>query len=183
MPGDSQPLPVGGDSGERFMRLFLANDRRIYGFILALVPHRADADDLMQETGAVLWRKFAEFEPGTDFAAWAMSIARFEVLRLRRAQGQMRVRFDDDLLGTLADDLTEMSPTIDRRAEALRQCLSKLPPRHRDLIRLRYEQGSTTQEVSSRVGQTVAAVYKMLNRIHSGLLECVEQTLKSEDVR
>ncbi len=56
--------------GERFMRLLLANQQRIYGLILALVPNWNDADDIMQETSAVMWAKFDDYEAGTDFAAW-----------------------------------------------------------------------------------------------------------------
>jgi len=66
------------------MRLFLASERRIHGFLLVLVPHWADVDDLLQDTAAVLWRKFDEFEPDCDFIAWALSIARFQVLNYRK---------------------------------------------------------------------------------------------------
>lgn len=171
------------DRGERFVLLFLANERRLYGFILSLAPHRNDAEDLLQQTGAVLWRKFDEFEAGTDFAAWAMRVARIEVLRHRRRAGQMRVRFSEDLLDQLADEMAIVSETADLRAEALRDCLDKLPERHRELIRLRYEQGSSTQEVSRRVGQSVAAIYKMVNRIHATLFDCIRQTLAEGDRR
>ncbi|MCK4629078.1 MAG: hypothetical protein KAT56_08735, partial [Sedimentisphaerales bacterium] len=57
---------------ERFLKLLMANDKRIYAFILTLVPGRIDADDLMQETVTIMWRKFDDFEPGRDFVAWGI---------------------------------------------------------------------------------------------------------------
>ncbi len=48
----------------RFMRLFLENERRIFGFILTLLPHWADAEDVFQETAGVLWNKFDDFQSG-----------------------------------------------------------------------------------------------------------------------
>ena len=53
------------------MRLFLANERRFYGLIFALVANAADADDLLQDISAGMWEHFDQFVPGTDFAAWA----------------------------------------------------------------------------------------------------------------
>src|SRR3954468_20850609 len=80
---------------ERFLKLFLAHERRIFGFLLALVPDWSDAEDLLQETSVVMWRKLYNFEPGTDFAAWALSIARYQVLDHRKRRKRDRVLFSD----------------------------------------------------------------------------------------
>ena len=74
--------------GYDFGRLFVRDEARIYGYIRSLVVHRADAEDLLQETASVLWQKFHEFQPGSNFLAWAMSIARFQVRHFRRKEAQ-----------------------------------------------------------------------------------------------
>jgi RNA polymerase sigma-70 factor len=112
---------------ERFMRLFLESERRVFGFILSLVPHWADAEDVLQETVAVMWRKFEEFEPNTDFLAWAVTVARFQVLCHRKKQQRSRVRFSDQTLEALADRLIAFNETSDRRLDALWHCLGLLP--------------------------------------------------------
>ena len=61
--------PAQPPDGEIFTRLFLRNQKRIAGLIFSLVPQGAEADDVMQETCAVMWRKFGEFAPGSDFGA------------------------------------------------------------------------------------------------------------------
>ena len=63
-----------------FLRLFLQNQRRIYAYVLTLLPNRADADDVFQEASLVLWDKFDESSPPDDFAAWGCRIAYFKVL-------------------------------------------------------------------------------------------------------
>jgi DNA-directed RNA polymerase specialized sigma24 family protein len=45
----------------------MLNDKSIYVYILSLVSNTNDADDIMQETAAVLWRKFSEFNPDMAF--------------------------------------------------------------------------------------------------------------------
>lgn len=167
---------------ERFLQLFLAHERRLYAFILALVPNWSDADDLLQETSAVLWRKLDEFEPGTDFAAWALSVARFQVLNYRKKQRVNQARFSDQTVEALADRMTTLSEQSDARRDALEGCLTKLRDRDRELVQLRYQPGATTQAVAGRVGRSLPAVYKALNRIHTQLLFCIRRTLAEEGV-
>ena len=63
------------ETTEQFVSLILANQLRIHGFIRSLVPNHADVEDLFQQTSIVLWRKFKDYEAGTNFAAWAMRVA------------------------------------------------------------------------------------------------------------
>ncbi len=60
-----------------FLRLFVQHQQEIYAYILTLVPHIHDADDLFQEGTAVMWKKFDQFESGTNFAAWGVKVMRF----------------------------------------------------------------------------------------------------------
>ena len=63
--------------------LFTRHQNRIYGYILTLMPHSADTEDIMQETASVAWEKFETFEEGTDFAAWLKKIAFHKVMDYR----------------------------------------------------------------------------------------------------
>ena len=169
---------------ETFMALFLANQRRFYGLIASLVSNASDADDLLQETAASMWRKYDEFEPGTDFAAWGLRFARFAVLKFfERQRTQGVVVFDNALVRTLCDEAATARAEVDGRHDALRRCLAQLPEKSRGLVELRYQPGATVGTVALRVGLSVAAVYKALNRIHHALLKCVEQRLAAEGTR
>ena len=163
------------------MRLFLANQRRFYGLILALVPNVADADDLLQETSSLMWQKFSEFTPGTDFAAWGLRFARnvvFSFHKKRRSQDQ--VFFSDEVLNSVAEEVAQVSEETDDRHAALRGCLEKLSERARHLIDLRYEPGATGKSVAARVGKSLPSIYKALARIHQALFECVGRKLAAE---
>src|SRR5579872_6953512 len=91
------------DRGEQFVRLFLQNQKRIHGLILALVPRSPDADDILQEASAVLWQKFGEFKLGTNFAAWALRIARYQVLAYYTSQKRQRARLSDESLDAVVE--------------------------------------------------------------------------------
>ncbi len=66
---------------EQFLKLFKANEERIYRLILALAPNYTVAEEIMQDAMLVMWRKFDRFESGTNFAAWGMQISRFLVYK------------------------------------------------------------------------------------------------------
>jgi len=51
---------------QEFMRLFLVSQRRILSYVMVLVPNFATAEDIVQESAAVMWEKFGQFTPGTD---------------------------------------------------------------------------------------------------------------------
>lgn len=91
--------------------------RRLYAFIYALVRNPADAEDVLQECNLVLWRKAAEYQPGTDFMAWAWRIAQLQVMAFRKRKARAREHFDDTLIARLADEAQERLGQFDRRQE------------------------------------------------------------------
>ncbi|MFZ5830814.1 MAG: sigma factor, partial [Planctomycetota bacterium] len=48
---------------------------RLRAFVRCLVVRSSDVEDILQDVNAVLWEKADEFQPGTDFWAWAIQIA------------------------------------------------------------------------------------------------------------
>ncbi len=176
----STDSPLDMSRGREFLRLYQANERRIFGFILALVPQWSEAEDLLQETTMTMWSKFDKFESGTDFAAWALCIARYRVMNHRKKKRNQRVQFSDEVLEALDERVRHTASELDVRRDALSNCLRKLPERDRELIHLRYEYDATPKSVAQRLGGSVDAVYKALNRIHVQLLYCIRRTLAME---
>src|SRR4051794_21253119 len=96
-PADGMPAP-GVEKSKVFLPLFVQNERRVYAYILTLLPNRADADDMLQEVSLVMWDKFAPDSPPTDFAAWGCRIAYFKVLDFYKRHRRGRVLFSQETL-------------------------------------------------------------------------------------
>lgn len=171
---------LSGPDPQQFIRLFVENERRIYGFILSILPNRTDAEDMLQETSLILWRKFAQFQPGTDFVAWACRVAQLEVLKFHEKRGGSRLRFEPGVLEAVADETLNMAPLLDDRHRALNQCLESLSSRDRDLLQRRYGNGAKPQQIASQVGRSIHAIYKALSRIHDALMRCIQWRLEEE---
>src|SRR5205814_6679679 len=78
-----QAGPFVDEARRQFIRLMTRHERLVYGYILSLVPNWADADEILQETNIRLWEEFEKFQAGTNFAAWAIRVAHFQVLTWR----------------------------------------------------------------------------------------------------
>jgi RNA polymerase sigma-70 factor (ECF subfamily) len=164
----------------RFMYLYTANQNRIYGFILTMIPDWSGADDVLQETAGVLWSKFHEFRPGTDFIAWALSIARFEALSYLRKKKRNDKRFSDIAMQNICESAASSVNKDNDRLDALRGCVGKLKATERDLLAMRYESGATIKSIASRLDRSVDTLYKEFRRIHVALLNCIRRQLQHE---
>jgi RNA polymerase sigma-70 factor, ECF subfamily len=167
--------------GEEFTRLLVQNQKRLWGLILSLVPNGADAEDVMQETCAVMWRKFGEFERGTDFGAWGLRVARFQVMSYYSRQRRVQARLSDETIEAIAEMLATPHWETSTRGEALAKCLNKLQPRELDLVQRRYHAEQRIEQIAAELGETAHAIYKALARLQVRLLTCVQATLRREE--
>ena len=87
---------------ELFTELVTENQARIYGYVYAIVHSSADTEALVQRTLLSLWQRFSDFEPGTDFCAWAISTARYEVLNFQKTRNRTSF-LTEEMLSRLAD--------------------------------------------------------------------------------
>jgi RNA polymerase sigma-70 factor len=167
---------------EEFARLFSRHARRIYGFIMTLVFSHHDAEEVFQNTSVVLWNKFGEFSPGSNFFAWASRIAYFEVLGHMKQQRRARV-LSQEAFDSLADEALAMSDETGARQEALEECLSRLATTDRKLVEERYYFQRPPKQIAAMHSRSVDSVYRALSRIHNTLLRCVERNMEREGSR
>jgi RNA polymerase sigma-70 factor (ECF subfamily) len=176
MSDKNPPSPPSADFLSRVTRA----QRSLYAFILTLVRQPADADDVLQETNLVMWRKANEFDATRDLMPWAMRIAQLQAMAHLKRQRRIPASFDEALLAVLADEAIAEAKELDPRRRALAGCLQKLPGHQRELIATRYEPGGSVKELALQAGKTPKAISEMLRRIRQVLLECIEQTVARE---
>jgi len=147
---------------------------------MSLLHHAADAEEVLQETNLVLWRKFEEYQPGTDFVRWAYGIAHYEVLKVYEARSREKRLFSDKFMAMLATEAQTSLDLLEARRQALTCCLGKLSPTDRELVYRRYQPGASTRSVAEALGRSVQGARQALHRIRAALLACVGRTLARE---
>jgi RNA polymerase sigma-70 factor (ECF subfamily) len=170
------------DRTPEFVGLLLQNHRRLHAYIATMLTNWADTDEVLQETSVVLWKKFDEFKPGTDFAAWAFRISYFTTLSFLQKNKRRMFQFSDAMLERLAATAGARQPELDAQFAALAACIEKLGERDRELLQQKYHAGSTTKETADSLGRPLKSVYKSLQRIYAALLECIRRNRLREDL-
>lgn len=162
----------------RFVRLYSASQRKVSAYTMSMLRNSSDADDVVQETASLLWEKFDEFEPGTDFVAWALTVARFKVISHLRSKKKRAHTFSNELIEVLSDVAEREAQKSDLRSDALRNCLGLLKKSDRRLLEMRYEDGASVKSIAMRTDININNLYKILNRIHVRLLDCISFRMK-----
>ncbi|QEG40932.1 sigma-70 family RNA polymerase sigma factor [Roseimaritima ulvae] len=148
-------------------------------------PPGVDVDEIAQRSFVASFTRLAEYQLGTNFAAWLFTIARYqlrtETTRLRRI-ADYHARYGPDLLQRELDRrVNEPLEESSQRFENLNRCLENLAEPLRRFVTWRYEEEIPLEEMSQRCGRSVAAVKKQLWKIRQQLQRCVEaRTAKVE---
>ena len=153
---------------------------RIYAIAFRLMQNEEDAEDVLQETIATMWRSFDRYESGTDFQAWAVTIAKYTILNFRKKQKRMRFQFKDDVIKALEGKSDQFIVKLDDRLIALKTCVKKLPDEDVKLMKMRYDQELSVITIAGRFDMSARMIYKWLSRTHNILLRCIRRTLAEE---
>lgn len=135
-----------------------------------LLHDSARARDVVQETFLALGR---QPETGLDelrprLAAWLFTVCRRKALNVLRAEGR---------LSSLDQAPPALAPEADPAAALLRSedhgqllaLVSRLPERQREVVRLRYQEGFSYQEISDITEHTVSYVGVLLHQALASL--------------
>src|SRR5262245_51670210 len=110
---------------DAFVRLLGQNQRRIFLYVMALVPTWNEAEEIIQETNLGLWREFDQFQLGTNFAAWACKVAFHQVLAWRKRKQRDRLEFSPEFLQAVATEAITAADDLEERSRALAGCVGK----------------------------------------------------------
>lgn len=167
---------------DEFAGLVRQHMRQVLAYINSLVLNWNDADDLFQETCVVLWQKFDEFRPGTNFLAWALRIADHKVMKFQTDQAR-RAAFTAGLRDAIQSDFTgRSSEDPEANLAALSGCMDKLSQNDQRIARSCYIEGVAIRQLADAMGRPLKSVQNSLYRIRAWLLECVRREVNKTEV-
>lgn len=170
-----------GGSDVAFRQLYRAYARPVYWIAHALLRDVGDAEDVMQETFVVAWRKLPGFTlAGESALPWLSTICRFQAanrMRLRRREREHRSSVHDGELHDVADTVDVEQQVIDRAlADRILDELGKLSDLDRRIFVLCATEGYAYQAAAERLGVDHGTVRNRLSRIRTRLRTAVKET-------
>ena len=169
---------------DEFVDLLQRATGQILAYINALLLNWDDAEDVFQDSCAVLWQKFDEFRPGTNFLAWALRVAQNKAMDFQKSRARRSALWKPELqLALLADVVQRDAGADEAGLDALAGCMDKLGDGDRQLIQLCYGDGVPVRQIADQMGRSPQSVHNSLRRIRLVLLECIRRLLDREDRR
>jgi RNA polymerase sigma-70 factor (ECF subfamily) len=160
-----------------FERVLRPHLPMLFAYARAICGDFHAAEDVVQETAEVAYRKLAYLIPEADFAGWLKAIARRQALAARRKLTKTALAVDEVLERVYQDP----SPASEgRRGEALADCMDKLDGRAAQAVRGHYFQGLRLGELAEQMGMSAAAMRQLIHRVRVLLLDCVRRRLGAE---
>jgi RNA polymerase sigma-70 factor (ECF subfamily) len=165
---------------QNMLQRFVEEDTVLRAYVAAATGGQThDAQDILQTVWQVLWQKIEVYDKSRPLRAWAMGIARVEVLKWRQRQARRREYLSENVLELLAEAAVEEGATLDLRAELLDLCFKEVPPHWRRVLGLKYHSGLSIQQIATRLSRSVAAVEMILVRARRALRACVERKFRA----
>lgn len=155
---------------------------RVSAAAWVVVQEAHTAEDIFQNVALKAMTKEVAFESESAVLSWAFITARREGIDWLRRHRREANCLDTDILELLEREWQSApSPPSGARIEALRDCLESAPEVSRHLLKLRYFEGYSCDEVAKQMGIGLNTIYKRVSRLHGGLKECIEGKLRGPE--
>jgi RNA polymerase sigma-70 factor, ECF subfamily len=169
------------DRQQMFVDLYAANQRRLFGYIVTLVPNRSDAEEVFGQMALILWKKWEQFDPNRSFMSWACGIAHREILKYRAKPERRWEGLTEQAIAIVSEERSKLQPILDQRSEALIRCIERLKEWQRQLLETCYSSAMSITAVAQQLGKTPNAISSQLRRIRQTLHFCVDRTIQVEE--
>ena len=166
---------------KQFVQLLVTHQSVIRAYVISLLPGLAEAEDVIQNTNEVLWTKRESFEIGTNFKAWALTTARFQVMALQQTlKKENRAPLDEDVFNLIAEQAEQKNTDeLNQKLYDLNDCISLLQIKDQQLVLHRYWKKSNLEQYANALNRSVGSVKVALFRVRKNLRDCLERKARA----
>jgi RNA polymerase sigma-70 factor (ECF subfamily) len=164
---ESRRLAIAAQSGciESFESLVAQFEKPLYHFLLAKTRNHHQAEDLLQDTFLITYRKLDRFNPVYPFSSWIFTIANRLAISHYRKQKSWVEEVEFAIETTASDEVMEQEWARLLWAHAKRL----LTENHFTALRLFYSEGMTIHEVAVAMERKPNSVKVWLHRARKRL--------------
>lgn len=161
----------------------------IFYMLLKMVGSKDDADDLTIEAFGKAFKKLDQYTPNYAFSTWLFKIASnncIDFIRKRKKNTfSMNRAVENEEGGDMELDISsdELDPEEQfikaQKIEMMRNVVSQLKPRYRDLVELRYFKEFSYEEIAGELDIPIGTVKAQLFRAREFLFQIMKNTKKN----
>jgi len=159
----------------------------IYYMLLKMVNNASDAEDLTIEAFGKAFKNIQQYTPNYAFSTWLFKIATNNCIDFIRKKKTTTVSLDQNDEDTEKAPQDLQAPILDpeesmiksQKQVMMREIVSKLKPRYRKLIELRYFKEFSYEEIAEELELPIGTVKAQLFRARELLFNILKNTSKS----
>jgi RNA polymerase sigma factor (sigma-70 family) len=145
----------------------------IFYMLLRMVKNKSDADDLTIEAFGKAFKNIHQYTPNFAFSTWLFKIASNNCIDFLRKKKSNTISIDSqsddpskDSQITIVANVLDPEEDLIKKQEAtlMRNIVEKLKPRYRELVRLRYFNEYSYEEISTEMNIPIGTVKAQLFR-------------------
>ena len=181
----SLELPSGPSPGEdtsqlrlrEFARFVREHETSIFTYVLRMVGHKEDAEDITQEALLQAYRTWLQVDPNGagGYVKWCYRIAHnlaIDSVRKKKPRG-----VEEDEIERTADT-RELRPeeVYEHRVQAgqIKECIQELEEKYREALILRYQEDMSYEEISKVLDLPVSTIETRIHRAKKMLRDKLE---------
>nr|WP_314458435.1 RNA polymerase sigma factor [uncultured Clostridium sp.] len=148
---------------EAFQQLYQNTDRTMYSFILSIIKHPQDAEEILQEVYLKIWTSAKSYKSQGKPLAWMFTIARnLCYMKFREQKHDSDITLED-LSGTETGEVcSEIEMAADKMV--LLAALSILKEEEREVVLLHTSAGMKHREIAASLKIPLATALSRYNR-------------------
>jgi RNA polymerase sigma-70 factor (ECF subfamily) len=161
----------------------------IYYMLLKMVNNKDDADDLTIEAFGKAFNRLELYTPNFAFSTWLFKIASNNAIDFIRRRKKNTMSINQSIGGEEGDELymdlksSDLTPEEisikEQKIQYLRNLVSKLKPRYRQLIEMRYFQQLAYEEIAAELDLPLGTVKAQLFRARDMLFQVLKNSKDS----
>ena len=156
----------------------------IFFMLLKMVNNASDAEDLMIEAFGKAFKNIDQYTPNFAFSTWLFKIATNNCIDFIRKKRASTISIDQSNEDHDTQSVTIQSDTPDpeehminnQKIKLLREVVSKLKPRYRTLVELRYFKEYSYEEISDELELPIGTVKAQLFRARELLFNILKSS-------
>lgn len=166
----------GRNDQKAFAELYKRTSSKLFGVCLRMLHERGEAEEVLQETYATVWRRASSFDASKASAiTWLVTLSRNKAIdRLRQHREE------------LLDDPSRLEETVDEQPtpaadaetsqehQRLQHCLDELEPQQQSSVREAFFTGATYNELATRCKVPLGTMKSWIRRSLMQLRTCLD---------
>jgi RNA polymerase sigma factor (sigma-70 family) len=160
----------------------------IYFMLLKMVNNKIDAEDLTIEAFGKAFRNLSQYSPSFAFSTWLFKIASNNCIDFLRKKKNDVISLDNPTDNSDQDQSIPLAANVldpeeelikDQKENVMRNIVTKLKPRYRKLIELRYFNEYSYEEISKELELPIGTVKAQLFRARELLYNIIKNSQES----